>query len=335
MCSSECGEPGHCSDAGRSRLSQQQHDEDSTRVSPNQNEGNEDVTAWRASLVEESAYCNEEETLDERVEGALLALNEAIAQNNAMQASYTNAAQTLYELQRAAESELEDLKHRHWLWIDEIATFESNKREIKVAAAELSRISHALLVASEEEATADEALGVQKQLRETMSRDDADGWEAMKVVKQQLRARRDSARARVSKLSSEQRHYSNEVSRLTEKVLSMSYNIGSAFENALPFLSVKQSYIEKQQEQHLELVQQLERAEEAKARVRDAMRTLEEISMEIHEQRRRKDSSRSSDGADADDCDASFTDPPPNCAERSPAGSSVDVTGHQPALLAS
>eukprot|EP00965_Chrysotila_dentata_P255441 6212225-Pleurochrysis_carterae.AAC.3 len=84
MSSPDGGQTGHCSDVeprcGAAIHELQIHQEK-----------DEDVTAWRSSLLEQPEVADDSGLLDTRVEGALLALNEAIAESNDMQASFHNS----------------------------------------------------------------------------------------------------------------------------------------------------------------------------------------------------------------------------------------------------
>jgi len=240
----------------------------------------EDVTGWRA---QEEA---EEEVVDSRVEAALQGLNEAIATNNEVEAAFGAERRQHEAEQRAAVTELLSLEQQLRPQLRALDDFRQSQREAERAGEELKRVAKELAAAQEVAALAEEALSLQREgaspapkiLLRGPPRDD--GW---REVARRMRAQRDEARARVRRLRADRHYWTEQTERHTAQALRRAAVLSEwgVADGAMPFLMRKRALSEQRRVIAARELQQDTEAGRAKARVKEAMRSLEAISLDI------------------------------------------------------
>jgi hypothetical protein len=144
-------------------------------TAPSEAEEDEDVTGWRAEAADE-------EVVDSRVESALQGLNEAIACNNDVEATFGAERRQHEAQQRAAVTELLSLEQQLRPELRALDELRQAQREAERAGEELKRVAKELVAAQEVLSLQEEALSLQregaspapKQLLRGLARDD--GW---------------------------------------------------------------------------------------------------------------------------------------------------------------
>lgn len=239
-----------------------------------------DVTAWRrgAGSGDEDEDADEG-PLDERVAGAFEQLNEAIASNNEVEAAFNAAQRDLAAQKTAHASELDDLQKRCKRQLRRLASFERAKRDARSAADELERASAQLAEAVENEEVAREGVAELREARkaEGAARDDA----VWNETEGRLQRRHAQLLADVKKHRADQRYYASLVEKCTRGVLRRAAALGDVANGAMPFLAAERELAEVEREQEAALLDKQQRAQQAKADVKQAMSELERISLEI------------------------------------------------------
>lgn len=240
----------------------------------------DDVTAWRRGAEDDGD--GDEAELDGRVEGAFAALNEAIASNNEVEAAYASARRSWEETQSAEEGELGELQKKYRRQLRRLSAFDHAKREARRAGDELQRTSEALAMAEGQLELAQEALQLQNPARQSGGEAEAAWREATAL----LEARRAEAHAKVRTLRADRRYWTKNLDRLTKHVLREARDLGSVAEGgAGDALAAEHRLRVRKREQEEELRRRGLETQAAKGAVRDAMRQLEAISLEIQQER--------------------------------------------------
>ena len=240
----------------------------------------DDVTAWRRGAEDDGD--GDEAELDGRVEGAFAALNEAIASNNEVEAAYASARRSWEETQSAEEGELGELQKKYRRQLRRLSAFDHAKREARRAGDELQRTSEALTMAEGQLELAQEALQLQNPARQSGGEAEAAWREATAL----LEARRAEAHAKVRTLRADRRYWTKNLDRLTKHVLREARDLGSVAEGGAGDALAKEHRLRvRKREQEEELRRRGLETQAAKGAVRDAMRQLEAISLEIQQER--------------------------------------------------
>ena len=240
----------------------------------------DDVTAWRRGAEDDGD--GDEAELDGRVEGAFAALNEAIASNNEVEAAYASARRSWEETQSAEEGELGELQKKYRRQLRRLSAFDHAKREARRAGDELQRTSEALAMAEGQLELAQEALQLQNPARQSGGEAEAAWREATAL----LEARRAEAHAKVRTLRADRRYWTKNLDRLTKHVLREARDLGSVAEGGAGDALAKEHRLRvRKREQEEELRRRGLETQAAKGAVRDAMRQLEAISLEIQQER--------------------------------------------------
>ena len=240
----------------------------------------DDVTAWRRGAEDDGD--GDEAELDGRVEGAFAALNEAIASNNEVEAAYASARRSWEETQSAEEGELGELQKKYRRQLRRLSAFDHAKREARRAGDELQRTSEALAMAEGQLELAQEALQLQNPARQSGGEAEAAWREATAL----LESRRAEAHAKVRTLRADRRYWTKNLDRLTKHVLREARDLGSVAEGGAGDALAKEHRLRvRKREQEEELRRRGLETQAAKGAVRDAMRQLEAISLEIQQER--------------------------------------------------
>ena len=240
----------------------------------------DDVTAWRRGAEDDGD--GDEAELDGRVEGAFAALNEAIASNNEVEAAYASARRSWEETQSAEEGELGELQKKYRRQLRRLSAFDHAKREARRAGDELQRTSEALAMAEGQLELAQEALQLQNPARQSGGEAEAAWREATAL----LETRRAEAHAKVRTLRADRRYWTKNLDRLTKHVLREARDLGSVAEGGAGDALAKEHRLRvRKREQEEELRRRGLETQAAKGAVRDAMRQLEAISLEIQQER--------------------------------------------------
>jgi len=240
----------------------------------------DDVTAWRRGAEDDGD--GDEAELDGRVEGAFAALNEAIASNNEVEAAYASARRSWEATQSAEEGELGELQKKYRRQLRRLSAFDHAKREARRAGDELQRTSEALAMAEGQLELAQEALQLQNPARQSGGEAEA----AWRVATALLEARRAEAHAKVRTLRADRRYWTKNLDRLTKHVLREARDLGSVAEGGAGDALAKEHRLRvRKREQEEELRRRGHETQAAKGAVRDAMRQLEAISIEIQQER--------------------------------------------------
>ncbi len=246
--------------------------------SSSSDEDEEDETAWRAHVGNEEDDCGP--ALDSRVEGAFVALNEAIAANNEAESLAAAAQRTLEKQREVQAQQLAPLERRHAKNLAKLTAFEEAKASAHTVAARLRRLSCELGQAREMLALAEEALEDQ--------RSGLPGAERAKSVylesERYLETRRAEAANEARRLSLERRHCASEMERQTRRVIKRSAGLSKVAASALPYLMREEEAKAQECTLKAEVASHSREVEAAKAGVRLAMERLEQISLDIQQQ---------------------------------------------------
>ena len=100
-----------------------------------------------------------------------------------------------------------------------------------------------------------------------------------------MRAQRDEARARVRRLRADRHYWTDQTERHTAQALRRAASLSQwgVADGAMPFLMRKRALSEQRRAIAARELEQGIEAEEAKARVKEAMRSLEVISLDIQQ----------------------------------------------------
>ena len=241
-----------------------------------EDDAEEDVTAWRAG--DEECEDADPPAIDGRVADAFEALNEAIAQNNELEAAHSAAVRALEEQKHAAHEQ--SVSKQQARQLRRVEKFREEQAAANRAATALRQAEDALSGAREILQCASEALELQRDGASSEQRKDAD-WKEAEAV---LEARRAAAARDVRTHVAERKRCAAELERRTRRIVEKTGTLGDAVGEALVPLATQAS-----SERQLARAEETVRATaaetaKAKASVKEAMQQLENISLDIQQQ---------------------------------------------------
>ncbi len=236
----------------------------------------EDATLWRQEQG------GDVEELDARVAGAFNELNKAIAQNNEVEAAYSETQRKLQQQREAGQASLAALEKKHGRHLRKLDRYRSEQSAAQAAELALREVSAKLEKARAVLELATEALTLQRdgataqQLAERRAGND--DW---REVESALQERRADAERAVRRLTRERRVAAAEAERRAKRLLDKAAALGEVASAALPYLARQASVEFEEASLQRSLRERGEDAARAKACVKQAMGDLERISLEI------------------------------------------------------
>lgn len=144
----------------------------------------------------------------------------------------------------------------------------------------------------------EDALSVAKDELASAGADDGDAW---REAVHRMRSQRDKALARAKRARADHRFWTGETERCSLRAVRLVKALGEwggVGDGAMPYLMMKRAFSEQRVETELEMAAKAERAEMAKKAVREAMRNLEQVSLDIQARKQQHSPSETNVPAD-------------------------------------
>ena len=253
---------------------------------PDSEDDSDDATAWRRAEGDDDEDGAGE--VDTRVAGAFDDLNSAIAKNNEVEAKFAEVQRELQNQREAGQASLATLEKKHRRHLRQIERFRAEQQAAQQAEQALRKVVDELSAALETECLAAEAIALHE---DGLSKEELDGlrapWgpEGWREADAALEERRAAASHEVRRLEAERRRCAADAEKRARRLVARSAAVGDAASAASPFLVRQASQQFREATLEASLRQRSAETAKAKAKVKQAMGTLERISLEIQQQK--------------------------------------------------